>query len=77
LLTELLDNYPTADSQQVRQLQRNAKKELATGKPPKSARLLYKYLKILFEESSHQETDFNPEDSDADLDFDSDKESIT
>jgi ribosome-associated protein len=77
LLTELLDNYPAADSQQVRQLQRNAKKELATGKPPKSARLLYKYLKVLFEDSSHQEADFVREDSDTDLDFDSDKESIT
>lgn len=57
LLTELLDEYPEADSQQIRQLQRNAKKEAATGKPPKSSRLLYKYLKALFEELHHHEVD--------------------
>ena len=49
VLTQLLDQYPHADSQHIRQLQRNAKKELATQKPPKSARLLYKYLKSLIE----------------------------
>lgn len=49
VLTQLLDQYPHADSQHIRQLQRNAKKELASQKPPKSARLLYKYLKTLFE----------------------------
>lgn len=57
LLTDLLAEYPQADSQQIRQLQRNAKKETATGKPPKSARLLYKYLKTLFEESEHHDSD--------------------
>jgi ribosome-associated protein len=50
LLTQLLEAYPQADSQQIRQLQRNAKKEALAGKPPKSSRLLYKYLKSLFEE---------------------------
>lgn len=68
LLTELLDEYPHADSQQIRQLQRNAKKEAATAKPPKSARLLYKYLKALFEEASHH-------DADAEVDFDVDADS--
>ena len=74
LLTELLDEYPEADSQQIRKLQRNAKKEAATGKPPKSARLLYKYLKALFEAASHHdadaESDFVDEDSEQDLDSD-------
>lgn len=49
-LTLLLEEYPTADSQHLRQLQRNALKEVQAGKPPKSARLLYKYLKELISE---------------------------
>lgn len=71
LLTELLDLYPEADSQQIRQLQRNAKKESAAGKPPKSARLLYKYLKVLFEESPHFNLESDPEETlDVDSEFD-------
>lgn len=46
-LTQLIAEYPEADSQHLRQLQRNAQKEAKEGKPPKSARLLYKYLKEL------------------------------
>lgn len=49
LLTQFLTQYPHANAQQLRQLQRNAKKEIIAEKPPKSARLLYKYLKQLFE----------------------------
>lgn len=48
-LTELLNDYPHADRQQLRQLVRNALKEKETAKPPKSSRLLYRYLKALFE----------------------------
>jgi len=58
-LTALLDSYPHADSQYIRQLQRNAKKELAAQKPPKSARLLYKYVKSLLENDSTTESDFS------------------
>jgi ribosome-associated protein len=47
-LKALLDDYPHADRQQLRQLLRNAQKEAETGKPPKSSRLLYRYLKALF-----------------------------
>ncbi|MCK4840697.1 MAG: DUF615 domain-containing protein [Methylococcales bacterium] len=47
ILTELLNQYPNADAQQLRQLQRNAQKEAKAEKPPKNARLLYKYLKEL------------------------------
>jgi len=47
VLTELLNEYPTADRQHLRQLQRNAQKEAKAEKPPKSSRLLYKYLKEL------------------------------
>lgn len=49
VLTQFLSEHPNADSQQLRQLQRNAKKELSAEKPPKSSRLLYKYLKSLLE----------------------------
>jgi ribosome-associated protein len=48
-LTELFDEQPTADLQQIRQLLRNIKKETETNKPPKSSRLLYRYLKTLFQ----------------------------
>ncbi|MCK5897886.1 MAG: DUF615 domain-containing protein [Methylococcales bacterium] len=50
LLTQFLTQYPKANPQQLRQLQRNAKKERLTEKPPKFSRLLYKYLKKLFED---------------------------
>lgn len=46
-LADLLDGYPDADRQQLRRLLRNVQKEAATGNPPKSARLLYRYLKEL------------------------------
>ena len=46
-LTELLNDHPHADRQQLRQLIRNAQKETELAKPPKSSRLLYRYLKIL------------------------------
>jgi len=49
-LTSLLNEYPTADRQHLRQLQRNAQKEAKAEKPPKSARLLYQYLKELISE---------------------------
>jgi ribosome-associated protein len=48
-LTELCDKQPNADLQQIRQLLRNIKKETETNKPPKSSRLLYRYLKSLFQ----------------------------
>lgn len=46
-LTQLLSEFPAADSQHLRQLQRNALKEAKESKPPKSARQLYQYLKQL------------------------------
>lgn len=48
-LTELFDEQPDADLQQIRHLLRNIKKETETNKPPKSSRLLYRYLKGLFQ----------------------------
>lgn len=46
-LTILMSEFPDADSQHLRQLQRNAQKESKEAKPPKSSRQLYKYLKEL------------------------------
>jgi ribosome-associated protein len=47
-LTQLLGEFPEADSQRLRQLIRNAQQEHAAGKPPKSSRELFKYLRELF-----------------------------
>lgn len=46
-LTQLLDEVPAADSQRLRQLIRNAQQEHAAGKPPKSSRELFRYLREL------------------------------
>ena len=53
-LTDLLDDYPDADRQHIRQLLRNAQKEAKENKPPKSARLLYRYLKELIQADEEQ-----------------------
>lgn len=50
VLTELLNQFPNADHQHLRQLQRNAQKEAKEEKPPKSSRILYQYLKELVAE---------------------------
>lgn len=55
-LTELFNEQPHADRQQLRQLLRNIQKETEAGKPPKSSRVLYRYLKDLF--SIEDETGF-------------------
>ena len=44
-LSEYLTAHPDADSQQIRTLIRNARKEAAAGKPPKSSRELFKLLR--------------------------------
>jgi len=59
LLTELIDQFPVIDRQQIRQLVRNAGTEQKRNKPPKSARLLFKYLSEIKRETpeSDQEDD--------------------
>ncbi|MFC1602945.1 ribosome biogenesis factor YjgA [Pseudomonadota bacterium] len=47
LLEELISRFQDIDRQYLRQLIRNAKKEKETNKPPKSARLLFRYLSDL------------------------------
>lgn len=46
-LSAYLSEHPEADSQQIRTLIRNARKEAAAGKPPKSSRELFKVLREL------------------------------
>ncbi|MCA1788750.1 MAG: DUF615 domain-containing protein [Thioalkalivibrio sp.] len=43
-LTEWLADHPESDVQQLRQLLRNARKEAAQGKPPRSSRALFRML---------------------------------
>jgi len=51
-LTEFLMQNPGADAQHIRQLIRNAKKEIAAEKAPKSSRLLFRYLRDLLESAA-------------------------
>lgn len=48
-MNTLLNSYPDIDRQHLRGLVRNAQKEHAQNKPPKSARLIFQYLKSLIE----------------------------
>jgi ribosome-associated protein len=66
-VTEMLDDYPEADSQQIRQLIRNAQKEIATSKPPKSARMLYRYVKELLQDEGIMQAEVEEENSEEDL----------
>ncbi len=50
VLEELVTQYPDVDRQYLRQLMRNAGKEKLANKPPRSARLLFRYLRELVEE---------------------------
>ena len=47
-LEELVKQHQQADRQYLRQLLRNAQKEMLTNKTPKSARALFRYLRELF-----------------------------
>lgn len=47
VFAEILDLYPMANRQQLRQLIRNANKEATQNKAPKASRLLFKYLQEL------------------------------
>jgi len=46
-LAAFVARYPKCDRAHVRLLARNARKELQLGKPPRSARLLFRYLRRL------------------------------
>jgi ribosome-associated protein len=49
-LTELLDEYPHADRQHLRQLARNAHEEKLRNKPPHAFRELFRELRELLKE---------------------------
>ncbi|ACT11325.1 ribosome-associated protein [Pectobacterium aroidearum] len=49
VVPDILALYPHADRQQLRSLVRNAQKEKAANKPPKSARQIFQYLRELAE----------------------------
>ena len=72
-LTEFLYEYDHADRQQLRQLMRNAQKEAELAKPPKSSRLLYRYLKDLLQNESEEAvellTDVEQDEEDVDDEF--------
>jgi ribosome-associated protein len=44
VMSLLMNQFENFDIQYVRQLVRNANKEASQNKPPKSARILFKYL---------------------------------
>ena len=46
-LQEYVEEYPDADIQHIRELIRNAQKELKLNKPPAASRKLFKYLREL------------------------------
>jgi len=50
VLSEFIAKYPKTDIQQLRTLIRNAQKELASGKPPKSSREIFKILREVTQE---------------------------
>lgn len=49
-VTEWLVRHPDSDVQQLRQLIRNARKEEAEGKPPRSSRALFRLLRDISED---------------------------
>lgn len=51
-LSEFMLQYPNVDSQQIRTLIRNARREQAASKPPKSSRELFKLLREITAEAA-------------------------
>jgi ribosome-associated protein len=49
VIEEFIQQYPEADRQQLRNLQRQANRELEKKKPPAAARKLFSYLRELSE----------------------------
>jgi ribosome-associated protein len=52
VLSDFIAQYPHVDSQQIRALIRNARKEAAANKPPKSSRELFKLLREVTSQTS-------------------------
>jgi ribosome-associated protein len=65
-VSEFLNLHPQTDSQQLRTLIRNANKELAANKPPKSSRELFKLLRAILDnenQSADNADDINDTDT--------------
>lgn len=60
-LTELMQQHPEADAQQLRALIRNARKEQAENKPPKAYREIFQVLKQLQSPTSTPQQDEHDE----------------
>ena len=61
ILEELIDRFPAADHQHLRQLTLNARKEIVQNKPPKSSRTLFRYLRALLDEEERPSAEhFHP-----------------
>ena len=57
VLSELMQQYPSIDSQQIRTLIRNARREASLAKPPKSSRELFKLLREVTADSQDAPSD--------------------
>ena len=57
VLAEFIALHPKTDIQQLRTLIRNAQKELAANKPPKSSREIFKVLREITQEDNQQNSD--------------------
>ena len=55
-LSSFVERYPDCDRTHVRLLVRNARKELELDKPPRSARLLYRYLRRLSDPQDYHDS---------------------
>ena len=65
-LAELLDEFPTADRQHLRQLARNAHDERAKNKPPRAFRELFQELRALLADGASDEAGGDSVDHDED-----------
>lgn len=54
-LSEFIQQYPNVDSQQIRTLIRNARRESSANKPPKSSRELFKLLREITSETQDEQ----------------------
>ena len=54
-LSEFMGMYPNVDSQQIRTLIRNARREASSNKPPKSSRELFKLLREITGETNQSD----------------------
>jgi ribosome-associated protein len=64
-LAEFMLEHPNIDTQQIRTLIRNAKREQELNKPPKSSRELFKLLREITGTESTEENDFSADDDNA------------